>query len=119
MSKDEQRTVSQVFARFSDLDSRATNRWTRIDELMCVLQDLTNEQIVAEASVQMQVHKTKGQPRCRTDHPISQCFVPTVIEAVDAIVRLYSESAENVHPKNRFVLSYYLVLSHMGYIISK
>lgn len=119
MSKDEQRVVSQVYARFHDLDSKTTNRWTRIDELMCLLQDLSNEQIIIESAVQCQTHKTKGQPRCKTDHPIDQCFVPTVIEGVEAILKLYTENTDNLHPKNRFILSYYLVLSHLGYIISK
>lgn len=115
MTKEQQQAVTTVLRRFADIDNSSTT-WTDVDEQMSLLEWLSDHQITVEAEVKLLAQR-KGNPRCKADHPTSQCFVPTVLEAVDAILQLYKETG-NLHLKNRYILTYYTVLSYNGTIIS-
>jgi hypothetical protein len=114
MTKEQQQTVTQVYRKFYDSDS-IDEGWTEIDEQMSMLEWLDDNQLVVEAAVLIQL-QTQGQPRCDQNHPISECFVPTIIEAVGYILDLFGKSG-NLHAKNKFILQYYLALSQIKFIV--
>lgn len=114
MTKDQQDTVTKVFRRFYDAD-QAETQWTNIDEQMSMLEWLDDHQLVIEAAVLIQI-QSSGEPRCNQNHPISECFIPLVIEAAGHILDLYAKTG-NLHPNNKFVLQYYLAMSQVGFIV--
>ena len=114
MSKDQQIVVTRVYQRFCKADAEETS-WTDIDEQMCYLEYIDDPQTVIEAAVILQLH-LQGDPRCEQDHPREECFIPLVIDAATAIIDLYGKTG-NLHPKNKFILQYYLALSQVGYIV--
>lgn len=114
MTKDQQLIVTQVYRKFYESDS-ADEGWTDIDEQMSMLEWLDDNQLVVEAAVLMQL-QAQGTPRCGQPHPISQCFVPTIVEAVGYILDLFANTG-SLHAKNKFILQYYLALSQIGFIV--
>lgn len=114
MTKEQRHTVQQVFHRFCESDKLETE-WSGVDECMSMLEWLDSHQITIEAAVVYHVHG-KGQPHCSREHPIGECFVPTIIEAVGIILHLYAQTG-NLHPNNRFILGYYLSLAQVGFIV--
>lgn len=114
MTKDQQEIVSRVYVKFYKSDC-TDEGWTDIDEQMSHLEYLEDNQLVIESAVLIQL-QSGGQPKCTLDHPNKECFVPIVIEAVGYILDLY-ESTSNLHPKNKFILQYYLALSQVGHIL--
>lgn len=114
MTPDQQKTVLQVYRRFVESDLSDTE-WTDVDEAMSMLEWIDDSQLVKEASVKIMEHMA-GTPKCNQYHGDLPCFVPTIIEASTYIVDLYN-STENLHPKNRFILQYYLALSQVGFIL--
>ncbi len=114
MTKDQQETVSRVYRRFADADAAATS-WTDVDEQISILEWIDDRQLIIESAVLVQL-QSQGEPRCNQDHPISECFIPLIIEAVNHILELY-EKTGNLHINNKFILQYYLALSQVGLII--
>ena len=115
MDEHQQEVVKKVFKKFQDSDGNE-KEWTELDEKMWMLDWLADGELAVEATVKLQEHKY-GDPRCEADHPREKCFVPTIMEAISAILDLYAKTG--FLPKNnRFVLMYYLMLSHLGMIIS-
>lgn len=115
MTPDQIQVVTKVYRKFYENDNK-DEEWSPVDENMSMLDWLTDGEIAQEAELKMMRQKA-GNPRCGVDHPGKECFVPIVLEAVHAIVSLYNET-QNLHVKNRFVLQYYLTLSHIGAIRS-
>ena len=115
MTSDQKEVVKQVFQKFLDTDNAETE-WTDVDEQMSMLEWIDDHQITIEAAVKIIEH-SQGTPRCHHNHSLDECFVPLIIDAVKAILELYEET-QNLHEKNRFILSYYLALSHVGFIVT-
>lgn len=115
LTKDESETVRRVFQKFASTDN-AEPGWSDIDEHMSMLEWLGDAQLVIESSVIWQLH-CQGETKCNQSHPSSECFVPTIVEAVGLILRLYEQNF-NLHANNRFILNYYLCLTHVGFIVS-
>lgn len=113
MTKDQQETVKNVFSKLAAADAAETS-WTDIDEQMSMLEWIDDPQLVVEAAVIMAIH-SKGEPRCGTDHDLTECFVPTLVEAVGIILDLYGKTG-NLHVKNKFILQYYLAMAQVGFI---
>lgn len=113
MTPDQVQTVTKVYRKFSENDLKDES-WTPIDECMSYLDWLTSDELVQECEIRLLVQKS-GNPKCAIEHPGKECFVPIVIEAVTAILDLYNET-HSLHTKNRFILQYYLTLSHVGAI---
>jgi len=114
MTQDQKVTVSQVFQRFVESDT-AERGWSDVDEQMSMLEWLSDGQLAIEASVLLQI-QSGGNPQCRQEHSKSACFVPTILEAVGVILDLYGKTS-NLHPRNKFILQYYLALSQVGFIV--
>lgn len=115
MTKEQQETVTKVYRQFYGSDTRDTD-WTEIDTFMEAMAWLDDPQLVIETAIVHQI-QCAGQPRCTQDHPIENCFVPTIIDAVGHILDLYAET-QNLHVKNRFILEYYLAVTQEGLIVS-
>ena len=114
MTREQQETVLKVYRQFVSSDCQ-DQQWTTLDTFMEALSWLEDPQVVIEAAVMVQLH-AGGQPRCTQNHPIDQCFVPVIIDAVGYILDLYTKTG-NLHPKNRFILEYYLAVSQEGLIL--
>lgn len=116
LNKDEIETIRKVYSKFEESDRAGNAGWSEIDENMSYLAFLTDGEVVVECMAKM-IQQRQGSPRCNMDHPNAECFVPTVLEAVDLLTKLYAETG-HLPKRNRFVLEYYLTLSFIGYIIS-
>ncbi|NJO48230.1 MAG: hypothetical protein HC840_00780 [Leptolyngbyaceae cyanobacterium RM2_2_4] len=114
MTKDQQETVLKVYRRFVDADNAET-QWTNIDEQMSMLEWIEDQQLVIEAAVLIQL-QSQGEPRCNQNHPVSECFVPSIIESVGYILDMYAQTG-HLHAKNKFILQYYLAMSQVGFIV--
>lgn len=114
MTPDQIKTVTEVYRKFADSDNDETE-WTNIDEHMSSLEWLGDNQLTIEAEVKYNEQK-KGTPRCPANHSHEHCFIPVVIDAVTAILDLYKETKQ-LHPKNKYILQYYLALSQDGFIV--
>lgn len=112
MTIDQARNLAQVYRELMDIEH---GDWDEVDEYISLLDELDTNQIHREADVVLEQH-SRGNPRCPVDHPDSECFIPSIIEAVTAILDLYKE--ENyMHKNNEYILKYYLAITHAGTII--
>jgi hypothetical protein len=116
LNSDERDVIKKVYAKFVESDTAGNEGWSDIDENMSYLAYLTDAEVIIEAAAK--IHQQKlGNPRCNLDHPTTECFVPTVLEAADIVIDLYTKTG-HLPNKNRFLLEYYLTLSFIGYIVS-
>lgn len=113
ISHDERETVLKVFRKLAAMDIQ-NPEWGPMDEQLWILSWLEDNQLVTEAEVKLFEHK-QGEPRCTSDHPISECFVPVIVDAVVIILDLHRVTGY-LHEKNKLILQYYLALSQVGYI---
>jgi hypothetical protein len=114
MTKDQSEIVKMVYKRF--MDNESDEEWDDIDNNLEFFSYLTDSELIKETKIKIKEHST-GVFRCRQEHDQQYCFAPFVLEAVEVIVALYNET-EVLHPKNAYILSYYLVMSEMGLIFS-
>lgn len=113
MTSEQSKMVSLVYRQFASSEELG---WGELDENLCLLEYLDDDQLHREADVLLSKHQ-QGKPECRVKHEISACFVPKIIEAVSVILELYKETG-NLHKNNRYVLQYYLALSQINHIVS-
>lgn len=113
MTSDEVRNVGSVYRRL--MDGEEGRGWTSIDDCMERLSYINDDQLTREAEVAYCHHVGKN-PRCPSKHEISQCFIPSLVEAVNSILNLHRES-KDLHPKNRYILEFYLTLDHEKMIV--
>jgi hypothetical protein len=111
MSKEEKDVVSIVYRRF--IESESDKGWTDFDDNVIFFDYLTDKEIIIESLVK--ISKQLNGVRCKVDHKIEHCFAPYILEAVEAITKLYKES-EDLHEKNRYILIFYLVMCEMELI---
>lgn len=116
MTQDQAKIVMAVYRKFAEQDEQNAEEWTPIDEYMEKLDWLNNGQLIIEAQVKYNEHKS-GEPRCQYPHGKTECIVPIIVDAVMAILDLYKKTG-NLHEKNRFILMYYLALSQANWITS-
>lgn len=113
MTTEQAETVKKIYRKFFE-NEKANKEWTTIDESMWALSWLSDRETIDESKLAFDTQKS-GDPKCAIDHPGKECFVPLVLEAVEAILTLYDETG-NLHHSNRFILHYYLSLSYIGAI---
>lgn len=111
MSKDESEMVKMVYNRFMESE---TEDWTKIDDNLEFYAWLSDSDLVKEAKIKYGPH-SKGTLRCSQDHEQINCFAPRILEAVEAIIKLYDQKKQ-LHSNNAYILSYYLVLSELDMI---
>jgi hypothetical protein len=113
MTGDQIETVKLVYNR---LIQNEEETWSRIDDSLIAFEWLSNEELATEVQILCEKH-SKGIFRCSQDHKPEQCFAPRVLESVKAILDLY-EKTKNLHPKNRYILEYYMVMSNLNMVFS-
>ena len=112
MSKDQAEVVKIVYNRFMDNEE---STWTDLDNNLEMFDWLSDKEIIKETKIKLSSH-VKGI-KCNQNHPIDECFAPYIMDAADAISRLYDKTKE-LHIKNKYILTYYLVMSELGLIYS-
>jgi len=113
LNPDQSKIVSKSYLH---LLSSERGGWSDIDEYLLLLDYLEDDQLFREASVLYDRHKN-SVVSCTEDHPREACFVPLLVESSQYIIELFEET-HNLHPKNRYILSYYLALDQAGMILT-
>ena len=103
-----------VYNRFMENEGAG---WGELDDILELLGYLTDVEIVREAIFKYIQH-SEGNFRCERDHDRSKCFAPHILEAVGAIIKLFEETG-NIHPKNAYILTYYLAMTETRLIFSE
>lgn len=111
MTREESEVVKMVYSRFMQNEDYS---WTEMDDELEMLSWLKDDELIQEAEIKYFDH-SKGLFRCRHDHPMTSCMAPLILESVEAILALHDETGE-LHPKNRYVLQYYIVFTEMKLI---
>lgn len=114
MSDIQIKNITYLYTRFMESE---INGWTDLDNYLESLSWLDDLQLYREAEVLYSHHKYQkmGCPYVHTEGTV--CFVTNIMDAVEAITDLYKDTG-NLHPRNRYVLEYYLGLSQDGQIVS-
>lgn len=113
MSKEEAEIVKMVYNRFIGNESET---WSGLDDNMELFSWLSDGECINESKMKF-FYDSVGTFRCTKEHEQEKCFAPYVLEAVEAILRLWDVSGE-LHQKNRYILDYYLVMSELRIIYS-
>lgn len=113
MSKEESAVVRTVYGRFmeSEMDG-----WNDIDENIEFFNWLEDRELIKESQIKCLDHNGRIF-RCSQDHKQENCFAPFILEAVEAIIRLYEDTGE-LHEKNRYILTYFLAMLEMKMVFS-
>jgi len=113
MDHEEKELVTYVRSHLLKNEERG---WDALDNYILYLEYLDNDQLHREADVVYSEHN-KGRVRCENkQHPREQCFIPDLHEAVGIILGLYKETGQ-LHDKNRYILQYYLAMTHAKMIV--
>lgn len=113
MTEEEAKIVKLVYNRFIDSEDQT---WTTIDDNLEFVDYLTDDELIREASIKADDHSV-GVFRCKSSHEANFCFAPFILESVNSILSLNEKTGE-LHPKNRYILTYYLSMSELGLIYS-
>lgn len=113
LTKEQASNIAYLVQKFMESESKG---WCDIDNYMELLGFLDDDQLYREAEVLYSYHRNQkmGCPYPHSEG--STCFVPGILEAVEAITELYQEVG-NLLPKHRYVLEYYLGLCEDGQIV--
>jgi hypothetical protein len=112
MSSEQRKTVTTVY---NHLLSKEDRGWDGLDDLIDMLEYLSDDQLHREADVVYTEH-SRGKVRCKEDHAAERCLMPLLVDASAAIIELYKET-NSLHPKNRYILYYYLAMNQAGLIL--
>jgi len=108
MNRDQEEAVKLVYRSFLKHDYN--RQWTDLDDYLHSLDYLSDEQTVLETETQLYRH-SQGVLKCNEDHGDGVCLVPQLIESVNAICELWTET-KTLHIKNRYILQNYLAAAH-------
>jgi hypothetical protein len=118
MNGDQKKTVAEVFERFSSAEEKMV-KWDEIDTQLSYLEYMSDSEIFQESRFVIVGHLT-GIVCC--DDKIcnrgDDCFAKVTVRACEYILDDYLQS-DYMPAKNRYVLSYYLALTHLGMISFK
>lgn len=116
MNTDQIKVVARVFRQFL---ASETLEWNfQLDDALCQLEWLEDEQLALEATLLCKQH-SNNKLRCTADHKRSEeCFALTIYDAANSICDLYADTHE-MHKNNRYILQYYIALTHLGMILTE
>lgn len=114
MKSKNDKIIDEVYDHFMQSETEDIE-WDDVDEAMCMLEWLEDSQLAIEAEVK-HIEQNSGDPRCPADHPKKDCIIPSVMRSVQLILDDYKKT-KKLNEKNKFILRYYLALSHVGAII--
>ena len=102
---------------YTHLVSKEEMAWGPLDDSISYLEYLNDGELHREADVIYENH-SRNNVKCDQKHTKDECFIPILMEAVGAILELYKETG-NMHANNRYILQYYLAMSHLGMIVTE
>lgn len=116
MTAEEVSVVKLVFSRFMESEcinekNEKTN-WGDLDYNLDYFDWMSDNELITESQIRYENHKKGKSFRCYSSHKSEDCFAPFILEAVEAILSL-NNKAKELHPKNRYILVYYLSMSEM------
>lgn len=112
MTNIEKQIVTSIYRHFLESELEG---WTEIDDML-ELMEMLNDQEVVDESVINNNHFMQHGVQCGEGHNSpDECFAGVILEAVNAILRVYLETRV-LHEKNRYILLYFLTLSEMKLI---
>jgi hypothetical protein len=109
-----QNEIKNVALVYNKLISRENESWDDLDDYLEMLEYMSNDEIYRESEVINTKHKGKNVG-CDHDHQKEKCFIPVMVEVCESIMKFYLDKNE-LHPKNRYILQYYLALTHANFI---
>lgn len=112
MTPEQVKTVTQVYHTLMQNEERG---WDSLDDCMDMLEALDDDQLHREVDVIYEKHKL-GKAKCKITHSETECFIPTLIDAVSSIMELYKKTGY-LHKNNRYILQSYLALDQVGEIL--
>lgn len=115
MTPEESAIVKIVYERF--LSSEKLN-WDEIDDNLELVGFMSDKELVVECTIKFMDHSF-GRFRCAKEHIDGDiCFAPLILEAVGSVIKLY-DTTQSLHERNKYVLSYYLVMSELRLIYAE
>jgi hypothetical protein len=122
MTAEEASVVKLVCSRFMESECiNEKNEKTSWGDLDCVLDEigwLSDQELIEEAHIRYEMHKKGKNFRCYAPHKQEDCFAPFILEAVGAILSLNSKT-KDLHPKNRYILIYYISMAELMMIFEE
>lgn len=122
MTAEEASVVKLVFSRF--MESERVNEksertdWGEIDYALEYFEWMTDDELIRESKIIYDIHKKGKIFRCYDSHKYEECFAPFILEAVGSILDLL-DNTEILHPKNRYILLYYMSLTETKMIFEE
>jgi hypothetical protein len=107
------KNITYVYNKLMETEDKG---WDTVDDLLEIMEWLSDDQLYRECEVLYSYHKSKNMGCPHMHKPSTACFVENILEAVESILELYEET-NNLHTKNRYILDYYVVLCQNGYIV--
>ena len=112
MTHDQKNIVRQAYTHLLSHENRG---WDELDDYVDYLDYLTNDELHRESDILYSQHRGVAV-KCHQKHKREECFIPLLIDAVAAILDLYKENG-NLHPKNKYILQYYLAMNQANMIV--
>jgi hypothetical protein len=112
LSSPQSKNITYVYNKL--IESELTG-WTKLDDYLELLEYLEDDQLYIETEVLFSQLKDKKMG-CTHKHNNNSCFIKNIAEAVESIIELYQET-NDLHPKNRYILSYYLAIYQDGQMV--
>ena len=118
--EDTNKTDSDVLIEkiYRHLMNGETKGWSELDNILETLEYLESDQLYREAEVVATQHERAKTVRCPDDHDAKKCIIPRLVRACRVILNRYQETDE-MPPKHTYILSYYLALTHIGFVITE
>jgi hypothetical protein len=114
MSPEQVKTVTYIYGL---LMASEIKEWEKIDEYLQALEWLSYFQLCNECEALYSIHQDNHLVCPYIEGEESTHFIVSMLEAVEAITQLYRET-EDLHPRNRYILCYYLALCQDGQLVS-
>lgn len=118
MTEEQARVVRTVYNRFIESEQET---WSDLDSNIELFEYLNDKELIVESEIKYNKFSKKSF-RCSQYHGDDPkvhtqdfCMAPLILEAVGAIISLYRET-KDLHPKNRYLLTFFHSMSEMKMI---
>jgi len=107
--------IKNIVFVYDQLMKSEVTGWAIVDDLLELIEWLDDNQLYRECEILFSHQKKLKMGSPFQDDPKCTIFVNHLLEAVTSILGLYEET-NDLHPKNRYIISYYLALCQSGQI---
>ncbi len=116
MNADQAKSVKLVYTRL--IENEDPDVWSELDENLDLVEYMNDSELITECIIKFEQHSLNGPFRCKVDHDAIHCLAPHILDSVSAIIDLWNET-DDLHPKNRYILAYYLCMSELRFIFNE